>query len=146
MSTELCSDDLALQILWRQLQQIWFPDFPELNQFRVTWSKRKQKRTLAVCYTEQKKVTVARELNYPVHQVWIKPLLYHEMCHAVLGDAVSSDGRGRAWHGPEFKALEQRFPLTPLFKQWIDAGGWQKAIRSDRAKRALSKKKIKEFL
>lgn len=129
-----------LKKIWYELQQQWFSERTNLLCYQISWSVRPQKRTLAVCYNRQQKVIVARELNYTQHSVWLKPLLYHEMCHAVLEDNVSRDGRGKAWHGREFKALEARHPLTPLFKAWIAAGGWQRAIRSDRSKRAAAKR------
>ena len=135
------SQDTILQALWQSLAQEFFPEQTHLHSYQIRWSKRKQKRTLASCVTERCRVTVARELNYSEHRVWLKPLLYHEMCHAVLGREVSRTKRGFAWHGPEFKALERRHPLIPLFDAWVQAGGWARAVRSDRARQCKSRRK-----
>lgn len=126
----------ALQKLWYQLRRNWFPDRPDIDEYRVIWSSRPQKRTLASCSTEDKIIRVARELSYPQHSPWLEPLLYHEMCHCYIGNRVAASNGRRQWHGPEFKALEQRHPQIKAFNQWIRAGGWLSAIRSDRAKRA----------
>ncbi len=135
------SDNTILRTFWQSLAEEFFPEHPHILHYQVRWSQRKQKRTLASCLTERRVVTVARELNYPEHQVWLKPLLYHEMCHAVLGREVSRTKRGYAWHGPEFKALERRHPLIPIFDAWVKAGGWARAVRSDRARQCKSRRK-----
>ena len=112
----------------------YFPEHPELGQYRVDWSTRRQLRTLASCSLKRKKVLVAKELNDARYALWLDPLLFHEMCHAVLGTGLKR-GQGRtAWHGREFRALERRHPGTQGLQQWIESGGWRRAVRSARAK------------
>lgn len=128
--------DPMLLDLWLDLKNEYFPEDDELSEYRVYWSSRRQKRTLASCNLDKKTVSVARELNFLEHHKWLKPLLYHEMCHAHLKYAVAKSGQRTAWHGPEFKRLEARNPATKLLDQWIKAGGWQRAVRSHRAREA----------
>lgn len=133
--------DPELLKIWQEQRQHFFPKRPDLDDYTVVWSKRAQKRTLASCQLERRRVVVARELNYDQHQVWLKPLLHHEMCHAYLGKQVGYTKQGRAWHGPAFKQQERRHPLQPIFDQWVKQGGWERAVRSDRAKRAHQQRK-----
>ena len=125
-----------LKRVWLDVRRTWFPDRPDLDRYTVVWSRRPQKRTLASCNIESKRVNVARELNYPEHYRWLTPLLYHEMCHAYLGFSVVSEEDRCRWHGREFRALERRFPDMPEFDRWVKHGGWDRAVRSDRSKRA----------
>lgn len=137
------TSDRQLAIIWYRLRETYFPDNPNLAQYKIIWSKRRQKRTLASCCLSRKRVTVAKELNYPIHTVWLEPLLYHEMCHAVLScfpNDLKRKGTRRSWHGPDFKALERKHPLMIPFNNWIKSGGWHSAIRSDRAKNAHKKR------
>jgi hypothetical protein len=124
-----CADP-RLQQLWIAIRARHFPHRPDIDQYVVAWSRRRQKRTLASCCPQRKQVSVARELNYPQHQIWLEPLLYHEMCHACLADLK------KGWHGKEFKALERIHPHTHELNDWIKRGGWSGAVRSDRARRA----------
>lgn len=134
-SPRTIQNDSELYALWVQLAAEWFPDCEDLKHYRVVWSARAQKRTLASCHYKRHKVTVARELNYPDHAHWLAPLLYHEMCHAVLGSTLHASGN-RSWHGKEFRALERRHPRTNALNAWMKSGGWATAVRSDRSKRA----------
>ncbi|MCB0310094.1 MAG: SprT-like domain-containing protein [Bdellovibrionales bacterium] len=122
------------------LRNSYFPERTDLDAYQVSWSKRRQKRTLASVNIEKKRVNVARELNDIRYAVWLEPLLYHEMCHAVLGEGVRRSNGGYAWHGPEFKSLEKRHPEIKSLDQWIKAGGWQRAVRSDRSRRAYQRR------
>ena len=124
-----------LRSLWLELRREYFPERQDLDSFTVAWSKRRQKRTLASCSFDSRRVKVARELDYPEHLERLKAVLYHEMCHAFLGKPIRKDGRF-PWHGPEFRALERRCPLCRELDRWVKEGGWAKAVRSDRAKRA----------
>lgn len=128
--------DPELHQLWCSIRQQWFPDRPDLDAYQVYWSTRAQKRTLASCNIESKRVSVARELAPAEHRRWLHPLLYHEMCHAYLGLSVFSETERSRWHGPEFKSLENRHPEMQAFDYWVKNGGWSRAVRSDRAKRA----------
>lgn len=133
-----------LVAVWQALQQRWFPEHIDLLDYRVIWSRRPQKRTLASCQLSARCVSVARELRPVTHRVWLKPLLYHEMCHAVLGDCALAGASRRQWHGPAFRALEQRHPLMPYFDAWVKQGGWAKAVRADRQRLSRLKARIAE--
>lgn len=135
------SSDPELHDMWKRLRLRWFADRPDLDSYRVVWSGRAQKRTLASCSIHKRTVRVARELAGAEHQVWLEPLLYHEMCHAYLGKDVPVSGGRRRWHGQEFKRLEQRHPGAVELDMWVKKGGWARAVRSDRAKRAYAARK-----
>ena len=135
------ADSSELLQIWKSLRVNYFPERTELDDYSIRWSSRPQRRTLASCSFGRRKVIVAKELNYPNHKRWLAPLLYHEMCHAVLGEtARSASGRGD-WHGSAFKALEKRHPEIPALDHWIKSGGWRSAVLSDRAKSAWAKKR-----
>ena len=61
---------------------------------------------------------------------FLSPLLYHEMCHAIVGIKVER-GR-RKMHTKEFKMLESKNPDISFLNQWIENGGWKKAVRKAR--------------
>lgn len=84
---------------------------------------------------------VARELDAPQHARWLPPLLYHELCHAVLGPDVARKQGKRCWHGKEFRALERRHPEIPALDRWIKEGGWRSAVLSARARAAAAKRR-----
>ena len=131
-----------LKYIWVRVRQRWFPNRPDLDRYTVVWSTRPQKRTLASCNIERRRVVVARELKYKQYHQWLPALLYHEMCHAYLGFSVVEEDGPNRWHGPEFKALERRFPQMKEFDSWIKEGGWDTAVRSDRAKRAHLRRRL----
>lgn len=133
--------DPQLARIWESLIVEYFPHEPRLRDYRVIWSKRRQLRTLASCNIDSLRVRVAQELDHPRHHCWLAPLLYHEMCHAVLGDSVRQKGEKARWHGPEFRALEKRHPEIPELDQWIRSGGWSSAVRSHRAREAHAKRR-----
>lgn len=124
--TQLLRGEKLLKSIWRETRQRWFPSRPDLDSYQMRWSARKQKRTLASCNLHDRRVVVARELNYPEYFCWLEPLLYHEMCHAFLESR---------FHDKRFYAVERRHPGIRAFDAWINAGGWARAVRSDRAKR-----------
>jgi SprT-like family len=132
--------DPTLTALWLDLRREYFPERPDIDSYQIVWSERGQKRVLATCFPTKKTVKVARELRDPVHAEWLRPLLYHEMCHAYLGKVANANGR-MMWHGPEFRALERRHPESARLDRWIKSGGWSKAVRSDRARRAAAKRR-----
>lgn len=131
-----------LLAIWDELASSYFPYDSVLNEYTIFWSNRAQKRTLASCNLECKRILVARELNYEKYEYWLEPLIYHEMCHAVLGLDVKKVNGKKQWHGKDFKNLESKHPLMYEFETWIKAGGWAKCVRSDRAIRAHAKRKI----
>jgi hypothetical protein len=104
------------------------------------------KRTLATCNLITRTIIVARELKSQEYAKVIEPLLYHELCHAVLGHTVLKTARGNLWHGKDFKILESLHPESIWLDQWVKQGGWSRAIKSDRAKRAWQKRKKKRNL
>lgn len=142
--SEAETSDLFSTILtriWHHLRVQYFPERADLSDYSVEWSSRKQKRVLASCDILGKRVRVARELARPEYLRFLSPLLYHEMCHAVIGREVETRNGARLWHGPQFKALEARHPDSLLLQQWITAGGWATAVRRDRAFTAAQQRK-----
>lgn len=119
-----------LNQLWCSIRASYFPDRNDIDDYRVIWSMRRQTRSLATCNVHTKKVNVAHAMNRPEYQAYLEALLYHEMCHAVLGEAKIVNGR-RVIHGREFKALERRHPGIKPFDAWIKAGGWRQAVRRE---------------
>ena len=140
-SNGIIFDSAPLERIWYQLRLEYFPDHSELPLYRVLWSPRQQKRVLASCDMIGKRVRVARELARPEYESFLPPLLYHEMCHAVIGRDVERRNGARLWHGPQFKALEARHPGSALLQKWITEGGWATAVRRDRAFAAARRRK-----
>jgi len=135
--TQTRISDEFLHSLWCSLRAEFFPQHPQIDDYTVAWSSRPQKRVLASCNIRDCRVVVARELFEPAASRWIAPVLYHEMCHAVIGVEVrrSSSGK-RLWHGAQFRELEARHPDIPALNAWISTGGWAMAVRSNRARLA----------
>jgi len=140
-SNGIALDVGLLERIWYQLSMEYFPNHPELPLYRVFWSPRQQKRVLASCDMLGKRVRVARELARPEYESFLSPLLYHEMCHAVIGRDVERRNGARLWHGPQFKALEARHPGSAVLQQWIAEGGWATAVRRDRAFAAAQRRR-----
>ncbi len=138
--------DLMLYEIWSRLSHGYFAQHAKLLRYDIRWSVRAQKRTLATCHLRKSVVIVARELNYPEHHLWLEPLLYHEMCHAVIGIPKQEPNKRRSWHGKSFRELEHRHPHMRAFDRWVKSGGWEKAVRSDRARRAWGKRKAQTSL
>ncbi len=132
--------DPELFKIWSKLHLEYFPHNLTLSNYRINWSTRGQKRTLASCNIQYQRVVVARELNYEHYQQWLEPLIYHEMCHAVIGFNVKKTRNRRSWHGAEFKHLEKQHPQMAEFDLWAKSGGWMTAVRSDRARRAAARR------
>jgi hypothetical protein len=128
------SSDLTLKNIWDDLVRRYFSDRLDLFDYSLEWSRRNQKRTLASCNIKRRRVVVARELDREELALWLEPLLYHELCHAVLGKSITSKDGRRAWHGREFRALERRHPGIAALDHWIKSGGWRSAVRSARAR------------
>jgi len=131
-----------LKQLWLTLRSEFFPERHDLDDYVVRWSRRRQKRTLASCNIIGRVVAVAKEMKHQDATAWLAPLLYHEMCHAVLGTAVTRQCGKRAWHGREFKSLECRHPQISALDAWIKSGGFHAVVRSERARSAWSTRKI----
>jgi hypothetical protein len=134
------ASDPFLLAVWRQLQAEFFPDRSDLDNYTIYWSSRPQRRVLASCNIRRRRVVVARELYEPAACRWISPVVFHEMCHAVLGESVTTSSGRRLWHGREFRALEALHPDIPALNVWITSGGWTMAVRSYRAKLSWKKR------
>ncbi len=133
------SIDEELSSLWRAIREHYFPDRPEIDSYRVIWSYRKHSFTLASCNVERRRVAVAHVMQLEDARPFLDPLLYHEMCHAVLGIPPKVNGR-RQIHGREFKELERRHPGIKALDAWIRAGGWRVAVRKSRRRpKAISR-------
>jgi hypothetical protein len=129
------SNDEFLHTLWKTLRSEFFPEHEQVDDYTVMWSSRPQKRVLASCNIRARRVVVARELFEPSASRWIAPVLYHEMCHAVIGEQVHRSRSGkRLWHGAQFRRLEARHPDIAALNVWISTGGWTMAVRSNRAR------------
>jgi SprT-like family len=124
--------------LWRAIRFVYFPERPDIDQYAVVWSRRRQKRVLATCNIQSQKVIVAQELNDSIFYEWLSPILYHEMCHAYFGKEVPRENGKRAWHGRQFRLLERRHPRIPELDIWIKTGGWRYAVRRHRGKRRVN--------
>lgn len=134
---------ISLEAELRSICHLYFPHIPELLIYQIKWSEKKQKRTLASCNIYKKIINVSNCLNYPEYFHLLPPLIYHEICHAVVGVKVGNRGR-RIIHGADFKKLERAHPDMHLLEEFIKTGGWAKAVRSHRAKQRW--KKIKSTL
>ena len=139
------TSDQMLKSIWCELRLEFFPEQPEIDDYVVFWSSRRQKRVLACCHIQRRQVRVAKELRYSEYTNWLSPLLYHEMCHAALGTNVPRERGKRAWHGREFKRLVVRHKETHAMEAWIKSGGWLHAVRSDRAKDTAKKKRSERW-
>ena len=126
---------------WATLQRDFFPEHPGLLEYQVLWSGRRQRRTLASCNCQKKRVSVAKELQVAEYSHLLDPLLYHEMCHAALENRVSRRAGKTLWHGPEFKRLLARHPETTDLKSWLHHGGWARAVRQARARSAAARRR-----
>ena len=129
-----------LRELWSKLLIQYFPDRTDLIDYSIRWVDRSQRRTLASCSVTKRRVHVAAALNCSRCEPILEPLIYHEMCHAVLGKPLEVGGR-RVWHGREFKALERRHPGIPELDAWIRAGHWMSAVRTHKSRKTRQAKR-----
>ncbi len=120
----------ALCDLWTSIRMQYFPDREDLDDYKVVWSGRRQTSSLASCNVERKRVQVAAAMKRPESIPFLEPLLYHEMCHAFLGQPKIVNGR-RIMHGKDFKDLEKKHPGIAELDQWIKAGGWKDAVQQE---------------
>ncbi len=119
---------VQLETIWRTLQENYFPERKDLLDYQVIWSKRRHTATLASCNVYRKRVLVASAMNQTLSVEHLPALIYHEMCHAVLGEPKIRKGR-RVIHGKEFRALERQHPDIPKLNTWIKSGSWHQAVR-----------------
>ncbi len=121
-------EDDELIGLWRNIRHQYFPDQPEIDSYRVVWSPRRHTRTLASCSVRKKRIIVALAMSLPEANPHLEALLYHEMCHAALGEPQVNNRR-RVIHGREFKQLERLHPGVRALDRWIKSGGWRDASK-----------------
>ncbi len=118
------SDNRVLFSIWNRLQADYFADRIDLLSYDVRWSGWHQKRTLASCNVSRRRVVVAPQLSKAELSEWLEPVLYHEMCHAAIGNQVERRGGKRLVHGPQFIELANRHPATQKLTEWLKSGGW----------------------
>jgi hypothetical protein len=119
----------SLRSTWCSLRRQYFPNRHDLDSYAVQWASRKRIRLLATCNISDREVVVAPAMNQPSCVPFLEPLLYHEMCHAALGEPKVVNGRA-IYHGREFRTLEQRHPGIRILDAWIRRGGWDGAVES----------------
>lgn len=130
------SESVKLVSIWNKLVDEYFEGSEDLKSYRLVWSKKIQTRCLASCNVTKKIVRVAPTMKRTDASLYLEPLLYHEMCHAVVGIKVVN-GR-RKIHTREFKQLERKHPSIASLDEWIEKGGWSEAVRKDiRNRRAI---------
>jgi hypothetical protein len=139
-SVTTSAEQMLLERIWFTLRTSYFPDREDLDSYALEWSGRKQKRVLASCNIKSRRIRVARELLEPCAVRWLEAVVYHEMCHAVIGYDVMRSGSRRMWHGRQFRELELRHPDIPALEQWMMSGGWHSAVRSNRARAAWKRR------
>ena len=135
------TSDAGLFQTWVQLRSEYFPDRSDLDDYHVIWSSRRQKRVLASCNIGRRKVVVAREMCEPSAARWLAAVLYHELCHAVIGRDVSTSSGRRQWHGAQFRELEKLHPDIEALNHWISSGGWAMAVRSHRSRETWKRRR-----
>lgn len=116
-----------LTALWQSLRFEYFPERPDIDEYQVRWSDRRHTRCLASCNVYDRRVQVARAMAQSEARSHLAALVYHEMCHAVLGIPKIVGGR-RVIHGRDFKLLEKRHPGIKALDAFIVSGGWKKAV------------------
>ncbi len=125
------TDEDILRSIWTRLRKEYFSEREDIDDYTVRWSKRDQSSSLASCSIEFRRVVVAPAMRLSESLPYLEPLLYHEMCHAILGPAKEVNGR-RILHGKDFKELERRHKQIPLLNSWIHSGGWDAAVERHR--------------
>lgn len=133
-----------LMPLWQSIRQRHFPERIDLDQYRVFWARKVQKFVLASCNVRRRRVQVAPTFQAQECAPYLEALLYHEMCHAILGEPVKRRGR-RVIHGKQFRELEHAHPGVAELDHWIKEGGWRAAVRRDRARRAQRLRRHRVF-
>ncbi len=121
-------EEQSLREIWLRLREDYFPDRSDIDDYNVVWSGRRQTMSLATCSIHRRKVAVAKAMSLGEGAPYLEPLLYHEMCHAILGEPEVVDGR-RIMHGRDFKELEKRHPDISKLDLWIKQGGWNRVVK-----------------
>ncbi len=120
--------EINLVTIWGKLENEYFPGDKNLSIYSITWAKRYSKRNLAYCDYQKKRVVVSPVMNNIKLLHMLEPLIYHEMCHAKLGEPKRVRGR-YIYHGKDFHKLEALHPFIKEFNDWIHNGGWANAKR-----------------
>jgi hypothetical protein len=131
----------ALPELWKELRRNYFSERADLDEYLIVWSTRRHKSTLASCNVERRKVLVAGVFQLDEARPYLEALLYHEMCHAVLGKPPIKNNR-RIMHGKDFYALECRHPGIPELDRWVKLGGWREAAKRYRRIQTTQKRAL----
>ncbi len=126
-----------LKLIWHQLQSAYFPEREDILDYAIVWSNRRHTRTLATCNVQSRRVRVAAAMKLPETQAYLPALVYHEMCHAILG-VPERRGKRRVIHGREFKSLERRHPGIAQLNHWIARGGWYQAVKRHELQKRLA--------
>ena len=121
-----------LRALWRELIGRYFPERSDLLDYKVCWINRSTRTVLGTCHSEKRIVRVSRALE--PNDRMLEAVLYHELCHAVLGVPKRVRGR-RVMHGREFYTIERRHPDSSALDDWIKSGGWRKAAAAYKRKK-----------
>ena len=120
-----------LRSRWCTIRAEYFPLRADIDDYKLVWSTGVQKTVLASCNVHRRRIRVAASFQRVECMPYLDALLYHEMCHAVLGEPPRVGGR-RVVHGKEFRALEARHPGIPALDRWIEQGGWRDEVRRHR--------------
>lgn len=138
VSHELTLEQADPRAIWKNLVETYFQGRSDLLRYKIVWSNRPQKRVLASCNIEKKIVRIAPAMRLVESQPYLEALIYHELCHAVVGIGVKN-GR-RDIHSKSFKDLESLHPDIKSLDLWIKQGGWIKAVR--KSTRMLNKERL----
>jgi predicted SprT family Zn-dependent metalloprotease len=130
------AETVELESCWRDIRKDYFPHRPDIDNYIVKWSGRRQTQTLASCNIERRVVRVSSLMKERDAVPYLEALLYHEMCHAVVGPIKVRRGR-RIIHGREFKALEHQHSGIKSLNRWIESGGWTNLVRRAEQRRCL---------
>jgi hypothetical protein len=95
--------------------------FPNLPRVYIAWSGRQvtaQRRRLGSWHPRARLVRIHCRLDSPRVPRWfVASVVHHELCHAACDPSRTLTGRRRV-HGPEFRALEERFVDLERSREW----------------------------
>lgn len=106
-----------LEIL-HELRSAFFNDLPPAY---IAWSGRlgaARRRRLGSWTHRGRLIRIHVALDSPhVPRYFVASVVHHELCHAAVDPPRTASGRRRV-HGPEFRALEARFPDFDRAQEW----------------------------
>lgn len=95
--------------------------FPALGDTYVAWSGRigrSRRRRLGWWNPRTRLISIHQCLDRAeVPRFFVESIVFHELCHAACDPSRTPTGK-RRWHGPEFRALERRFPHVERALEW----------------------------